>query len=92
LTRADWFVAPAFGVVKLASGRAEPQADATAGAGEHSKRRVALVPDQYNHDVVIDTLRINGRQSLGEHIADIVGLELAYAATLVQSDVHTAVH
>jgi len=50
-----------------------------ADASEYNKR-AALVVDQYNHDLVIDTLHLNGQQTLGENIADIGGLKLAYAA------------
>ena len=50
-----------------------------ADASEYNKR-AAIVVDQYNHDLVIDTLHLNGKQTLGENIADIGGLKLAYAA------------
>ena len=50
-----------------------------ADASEYNKR-AAIVVDQYNHDLVIDTLHLNGQQTLGENIADIGGLKLAYAA------------
>jgi putative endopeptidase len=50
-----------------------------ADASEYNKR-AAIVVDQYNHDLVIDTLHQNGQQTLGENIADIGGLKLAYAA------------
>jgi putative endopeptidase len=50
-----------------------------ADASEYDKR-AAIVVDQYNHDLVIDTLHLNGQQTLGENIADIGGLKLAYAA------------
>jgi predicted metalloendopeptidase len=50
-----------------------------ADASEYNKR-AAIVVDQYNHDLVTDTLHLNGQQTLGENIADIGGLKLAYAA------------
>jgi predicted metalloendopeptidase len=44
------------------------------------RERVAVVERQYGSYVVIDTLRINGRLTLGENIADVVGVSLAYEA------------
>jgi putative endopeptidase len=42
--------------------------------------RASLVERQYGAYVVIDTLRINGRLTLGENIADVVGVSIAYEA------------
>jgi putative endopeptidase len=63
-----------------------------ADASEY-KKRAAIVVDQYNHDLVIDTLHLNGEQTLGENIADIGGLKLAYAAMerALQGHPHTLV-
>ena len=50
---------------------------------EDSKRFDALaakVVDQYNGYVAVDTLHLNGKLTLGENIADLGGLTIAYRA------------
>ena len=47
---------------------------------EKFTKEAALVVDQYNHFTVLDSLPINGKLTLGENIADIGGLAIAYAA------------
>jgi putative endopeptidase len=44
------------------------------------KERADKVAEQYASYTVLDTLHLNGRLTLGENIADIGGLALAYAA------------
>ena len=44
------------------------------------KKMAHLVVDQYDGYTVLDSLHINGKLTLGENIADIGGLAIAYAA------------
>ena len=44
------------------------------------RERAETVERQYGAYVVIDTLRLDGRLTLGENIADVVGVSLAYDA------------
>jgi len=44
------------------------------------KRRADQVVAQYNAFTVLDTLHVNGRLTLGENLADLGGLNVAYAA------------
>ena len=44
------------------------------------RERTARVVDQFNGFVAVDTLHVNGRLTLGENIADLGGLAIAYAA------------
>jgi putative endopeptidase len=44
------------------------------------KERANKVVEQFNGYTVLDTLHLNGRLTLGENIADLGGLALAYAA------------
>ena len=48
-------------------------------AAEYNKR-AGIVVDEYNHDLVIDTLHVIGQQTLGENIADLGGIKIAYGA------------
>jgi putative endopeptidase len=50
---------------------------------EDAKRyteRAKVVEDQYGAYVAVDTLRVNGKLTLGENLADIVGVSVAYDA------------
>ncbi|MCJ8210089.1 M13 family metallopeptidase [Mucilaginibacter sp. RS28] len=44
------------------------------------KTRADAVVDQYNHYTVLDTMHVNGRLTLGENLADLGGLNIAYEA------------
>ena len=44
------------------------------------KSRADLVVNQYNSFTVLDTLHVNGRLTLGENLADLGGLSIAYEA------------
>ncbi len=44
------------------------------------KQRADKVVDQYNAYTVLDTIHINGRLTLGENLADLGGINIAYEA------------
>jgi putative endopeptidase len=44
------------------------------------EKRAQVVVDQYNGYIAVDTFHVNGRLTLGENIADIAGLTIAYDA------------
>lgn len=44
------------------------------------KKRSDLVVAQYNGFVILDTMHVNGRLTLGENLADLGGLSIAYEA------------
>jgi putative endopeptidase len=44
------------------------------------RARASVVEKQYGAYAVIDTMHLNGRLTLGENIADVVGVSLAYEA------------
>jgi putative endopeptidase len=44
------------------------------------KQRTSLVVNQYNSFTVLDTIHVNGRLTLGENLADLGGLNMAYQA------------
>jgi putative endopeptidase len=44
------------------------------------RARASVVERQYSAYVAIDTMHLNGRLTLGENIADVVGVSLAYEA------------
>ncbi|HTV86899.1 MAG TPA: M13 family metallopeptidase [Dyella sp.] len=46
----------------------------------HFKATTQKLVDQYNHYEVLPGLYVNGQQTLGENIADVAGLAVAYAA------------
>jgi putative endopeptidase len=47
---------------------------------EKFKKRAQVMIDQFNGYVVVDTLRINGKATLGENIADLGGILLGWDA------------
>ena len=44
------------------------------------KTRADMVVNEYNNFTVLDTLHVNGRLTLGENLADLGGLNIAYEA------------
>jgi putative endopeptidase len=52
----------------------------TAEDGKKFDERAQRVVEQYNGYIAVDTLHINGKLTLGENIADIGGLTIAYYA------------
>ena len=44
------------------------------------KKRADQVVDQYNNFTILDTMHVNGKLTLGENLADLGGLNVAYAA------------
>jgi putative endopeptidase len=44
------------------------------------KAKADMVVNQYNNYTVLDTLHVNGRLTLGENLADLGGLSIAYEA------------
>ena len=47
---------------------------------EEFKKRADEVVNQYNGFVILDTLHVNGKLTLGENLADLGGLSIAYEA------------
>ena len=52
----------------------------TAEDGTNYLARAKVVEDQYNAYTVLDSLHVNGKLTLGENLADIVGVSVAYDA------------
>jgi endothelin-converting enzyme/putative endopeptidase len=52
----------------------------TAADGKEFVKRASCISDQYSKYVVIDDIKINGKLTLGEDVADLGGLLLAYMA------------
>jgi putative endopeptidase len=44
------------------------------------RERTGMVVNQYNNFTVLDTIHVNGRLTLGENLADLGGLNIAYEA------------
>jgi endothelin-converting enzyme/putative endopeptidase len=47
---------------------------------KHFQQRASCVSDQYSSYTVVDNVKINGKLTLGEDVADLGGLTLAYMA------------
>ncbi|MBL0056305.1 MAG: M13 family metallopeptidase [Chitinophagaceae bacterium] len=52
----------------------------TPADADEFKKRADLVVKQYSDYVILDTLHVNGRLTLGENLADLGGLSIAYEA------------
>jgi endothelin-converting enzyme/putative endopeptidase len=52
----------------------------TEADGKEFEKRASCISEQYSHYVIIDDIRINGKLTLGEDVADLGGLILAYTA------------
>jgi endothelin-converting enzyme/putative endopeptidase len=52
----------------------------TADDGKEFVKRASCISDQYSNYTVIDDIKINGKLTLGEDVADLGGLILAYMA------------
>jgi putative endopeptidase len=48
--------------------------------GKEFERRAACISDEYSQYVIVDDVKINGKLTLGEDVADLGGLMLAYMA------------
>jgi putative endopeptidase len=48
--------------------------------GKQFDERVSCISDQYSQYVAVDDIRINGQLTMGENVADLGGLMLAYVA------------
>lgn len=52
----------------------------TAADATEFKKRADEVVDQYNGFAILDTMHVNGKLTLGENLADLGGLSIAYEA------------
>jgi putative endopeptidase len=52
----------------------------TEADGREFERRASCISDQYSSYVAVDDLHVNGKLTLGENVADLGGLILAYRA------------
>jgi putative endopeptidase len=52
----------------------------TEADGKEFEKRASCISDQYSQYVIIDNVKINGKLTLGEDVADLGGLILAYMA------------
>ena len=54
---------------------------------EEFERRIKVVEDQFSNYVAVGDLKVNGKLTLGENLADLGGLAIAYDA-LQQAQIH----
>ncbi len=52
----------------------------TAEDGKQFDQRASCISDQYSQYVAVDDIKINGELTMGENVADLGGLMLAYMA------------
>lgn len=52
----------------------------TADDAKNYTARAKMVEDQYNEYTVLDSVHVNGKLTLGENLADVVGVSVAYDA------------
>jgi endothelin-converting enzyme/putative endopeptidase len=52
----------------------------TEADGKEFEKRASCISDQYSQYVIVDDIKINGKLTLGEDVADLGGLILAYMA------------
>jgi putative endopeptidase len=52
----------------------------TAEDGKQFDRRASCVSDQYSQYVAVDDIKVNGQLTMGENVADLGGMMLAYVA------------
>ena len=52
----------------------------TADDAKEFEKRASCISDQYSQYLIVDDIRINGKLTLGEDVADLGGLQLAYLA------------
>ena len=57
----------------------------TEADGKEFERRASCVSDQYSSYVAVDDVHVNGKLTLGEDVADLGGLILAYRAWLTET-------
>ena len=58
----------------------QPQGLVDARDAKRFKERASAIADQYSAYVAVADLHLNGKLTLGENIADLGGVKIAYAA------------
>jgi endothelin-converting enzyme/putative endopeptidase len=53
--------------------------------GKEFERRASCISDQYSSYIAVDDVHVNGKLTLGEDVADLGGLILAYRAWLTET-------